>query len=75
MAETVNHTPTEILDGIDAALSHGLGVKVNAVIRKSVNVGQVPKLVQACTQRDVPLRFIEYMDVGNTNGWNLDEVV
>ena len=75
MADTVNHTPAEILDGIDAALSHGLGVKVNAVIRKSVNVGQVLKLAQACTQRDVPLRFIEYMDVGNTNGWNLDEVV
>ena len=75
MADTHTHTPSDVLAGIDCALAEGLGVKVNAVIRRNRNVGQVLKLAEVCTQRNVPLRFIEYMDVGNTNDWNLDEVV
>lgn len=75
MADTPRHTPTHVLEGIDSAISAGLGVKVNAVIRKSINEDQILKLSKACMDRVVPLRFIEYMDVGNTNAWNYDEVV
>ena len=75
MADTDTHTPSDVLSGIDHALAEGLGVKVNAVIRRNLNLGQVLGLAEACTRRNVPLRFIEYMDVGNTNDWNLDEVV
>lgn len=65
-----------ILDGIDAALEAGLSpVKVNCVIRRGVNEEQAAKLVHHFRKTDVTVRFIEYMDVGRTNGWSLGEVV
>jgi cyclic pyranopterin phosphate synthase len=75
MADTTQHTPDDVMEGIDHALSAGLGVKVNTVIQKDVNEIQIPKLAAACVERNIPLRFIEYMDVGNTNSWVFDEVV
>jgi GTP 3',8-cyclase len=64
-----------VLDGIEAALEEGLPVKVNAVIRRGVNEHAVLQLAEFGRRCGVTVRFIEYMDVGTTNGWTLDEVV
>ena len=66
----------QVLDGIAAAESAGLGpVKVNAVIVRSINDSQVEALAERFRNTGIIVRFIEYMDVGVTNGWKLDEVV
>ncbi len=75
MADTDQVDPQTIFDGVDEALRVGLTVKANAVIRRGVNEDQILPLAHICHDRGVPLRFIEYMDVGNTNAWKLDEVV
>lgn len=68
-------SPERVIEGIDSALEHGLGVKVNSVIQKGVNEDQVFALAEFARERKVTLRFIEFMDTGNTNGWKLDQVV
>jgi cyclic pyranopterin phosphate synthase len=69
-------SPTRILEGIDAAQAAGLGpVKVNMVVRRGFNDGQVLAMADHFRHRGQTLRFIEYMDVGSTNGWRGDEVV
>lgn len=75
MADTDQFGPADVLAGIEAAQGAGLGVKVNTVVRKGVNEHQITKLADACIEREVPLRFIEFMDVGNTNAWNMEEVL
>ena len=75
MADTVSHTPSDVMEGIDNARSVGLGVKVNTVVQKGVNEDQLVAIAEACTKRGITLRFIEYMDVGNTNAWQLDDVI
>ena len=65
-----------VLDGIDAALEAGLTpLKVNMVVRRGVNEDSVVPMVRWARELGVTLRFIEYMDVGHSNGWRLDEVV
>ena len=65
-----------VLDGIDAAAAAGLPVKVNAVVKRGVNDGaQIARLAERFRGTGHTLRFIEYMDVGHTNGWRLDDVV
>ncbi len=65
-----------VLAGIDAAQAAGLGpVKVNCVVQRGVNEQEIPKLAAYFRHRGVVVRFIEYMDVGSTNGWRLDDVV
>jgi len=64
-----------VLDGIDAAAAAGLPVKVNAVIKRGVNEHAILELARHFKGTPHVLRFIEYMDVGHTNGWRLDEVV
>ncbi|MGO2745962.1 GTP 3',8-cyclase MoaA [Microbacterium sp.] len=67
---------SRVLDGIDAAHQAGLGpIKLNMVVKRGVNDGEI--LDMAAHFKDTPftLRFIEFMDVGTTNGWSLDEVV
>lgn len=71
----VGATPERVIDGIDAALEHGLGVKINSVVQKGVNEDQILPLAEFARERGVTLRFIEFMDTGNTNGWKLDQVV
>ncbi|MBB5234935.1 GTP 3',8-cyclase MoaA [Deinococcus budaensis] len=66
--------PERVLDGIEAALQAGLGVKVNTVVQRGVNDAGLRDLWLALRERAV-VRFIEFMDVGNHNGWNLDAVV
>jgi cyclic pyranopterin phosphate synthase len=65
-----------VLRGIDAAAAAGLvPVKVNAVVKRGVNEDQVLPMARYFHERGHHLRFIEYMDVGKTNGWRLDDVV
>lgn len=64
----------DVLAGIDAALDVGLPVKVNCVVRKGVNDDQVVDLAKYFKGSGVILRFIEFMDVGSSNGWELDNV-
>jgi GTP 3',8-cyclase len=64
-----------VLEGIDAAASAGLPVKVNAVVKRGVNDESVVALAERFRGTGHALRFIEYMDVGHTNGWRLDDVV
>lgn len=65
-----------VLDGIAAAERAGLApVKVNAVVRRGVNEHTLLDLARHFKGSGHVLRFIEYMDVGNTNGWRMDEVV
>ncbi len=64
-----------IMMGIEAAQDAGLGVKVNAVIQKGVNEREIIPLSQYAMAHGLTLRFIEFMDTGNTNGWKLDQVM
>jgi GTP 3',8-cyclase len=65
-----------VLDGIDAARSAGLGpIKVNAVVRRGLNEHAVLDLAGHFRGTGTVVRFIEYMDVGHTNGWRMDDVV
>jgi GTP 3',8-cyclase len=64
-----------VLAGVQAAQTFGLPVKVNAVIQRGVNEGEILPLARWAKSSGVDLRYIEYMDVGETNGWKLDEVV
>jgi GTP 3',8-cyclase len=64
-----------VLEGIDAAAAVGLPVKVNAVVKRGVNDEGIVDLARHFRGSAHTLRFIEFMDVGTTNGWRLDDVV
>jgi len=64
-----------VLNGIDAAIDAGLDLKVNMVAKKGANQSEILPMVRYFRKRRITLRFIEYMDVGNSNQWKLDEVV
>jgi cyclic pyranopterin phosphate synthase len=65
-----------VLDGIDAAAQAGLSpVKVNMVVKRGVNDRAIVPMAEYFRHSGHILRFIEYMDVGTTNGWRLDDVV
>ena len=64
-----------VLEGIEAASSAGLPVKVNAVVKRGVNDQGAVDMARYFRGTGHILRFIEYMDVGATNGWRLDDVV
>jgi cyclic pyranopterin phosphate synthase len=64
-----------VLEGIDAAAAAGLPVKINAVVKRGVNDGDLLTLAEHFRGSGHVLRFIEYMDVGSTNGWRLEDVV
>ena len=65
-----------VLDGIDAAAAAGLApVKINAVIQRGVNESEITRLAEHFRGTGHIVRFIEYMDVGASNGWKLDDVV
>src|SRR5215213_2592284 len=64
-----------VLDGIEAASAVGLPVKVNVVVKRGVNQDSVLPMARHFRDEGHIVRFIEYMDVGHTNGWRLDDVV
>ncbi len=66
----------KVIEGIDAAAAAGLGpVKVNMVVKRGVNDREIAAMAQRWRGSGHIIRFIEYMDVGSTNGWRMDEVV
>jgi cyclic pyranopterin phosphate synthase len=72
----VDFPVARVLDGIDSALAAGLEpVKVNVVVKRGLNEDGVLPMARHFHGTSVVLRFIEYMDVGHTNGWRLDDVV
>jgi cyclic pyranopterin phosphate synthase len=72
----VDFPVARVLAGIDAALAAGLDpVKVNVVVKRGANDDGVVAMARAFRGTGVVVRFIEYMDVGHTNGWRLDDVV
>jgi cyclic pyranopterin phosphate synthase len=71
----VDFPVARVLEGIDAAAAAGLPVKVNAVVKRGLNEDGVLAMARHFRGSGHVLRFIEYMDVGHTNGWRLDDVV
>jgi cyclic pyranopterin phosphate synthase len=70
-----NISTKPVLDGIHAARDAGLGVKINMVVKKGLNDTEIVPMAQYCKDHGLQLRYIEYMDVGSTNGWKMDDVV
>ena len=80
----VDFPVADVLDGIEAAKQAGLGLdakgnfsglKVNMVVKKSTNLSEIIPMARHFRGTGITLRFIEYMDVGETNGWKMDEVL
>src|SRR5690349_3779466 len=72
----VDFPVARVLEGIEAALAAGLApVKINMVVRRGINESSIVPMAAWARATGVTLRFIEYMDVGHSNGWRLDEVV
>jgi cyclic pyranopterin phosphate synthase len=75
----VDFPVAEVLNGIDTALEVGLGpIKVNMVVKRGTNDQEIEPMARFFRDRygvAVVLRFIEYMDVGSSNGWRMDEVL
>ncbi len=66
----------KVLEGLRAAQQAGLDpVKVNMVVERGVNDDEIVAMAQFCSEHGFALRYIEFMDVGNANAWNLDRVV
>lgn len=61
--------------GIEAAQNAGLGIKINMVIKKGMNDSEIIPMATYCKENELELRFIEYMDVGSTNGWKMKDVI
>jgi cyclic pyranopterin phosphate synthase len=64
-----------VLEGIEAAALAGISVKINMVVQKGKNEQDILRMAQYFKDKKHTLRFIEYMDVGNSNGWKMDEVI
>ncbi|WP_079508065.1 GTP 3',8-cyclase MoaA [Mesobacillus jeotgali] len=64
-----------VLKGIEAAKKAGLGVKINMVVKKGLNDSEILPMAEFCKKEGLELRYIEYMDVGSTNGWKMDDVI
>jgi GTP 3',8-cyclase len=72
----VDFPVSRVLEGIDAARAAGLApVKVNMVVKKGENEDSIVPMARWARDEGLILRYIEYMDVGTTNGWRLDDVV
>ena len=64
-----------VIEGIAAAKEAGLGVKVNMVVQKETNQSQILPMARFCKEEGIQLRYIEFMDVGHTNGWQMKNVL
>jgi cyclic pyranopterin phosphate synthase len=71
----VDFPVARVLEGIEAATAAGLPVKVNMVVKRGTNEDQIVPMAREFRERGHILRFIEYMDVGHSNGWRMDDVV
>jgi GTP 3',8-cyclase len=72
----VDFPVTRVLEGIEAAAAAGLApIKINMVVKRGLNDASVLPMARFFRNSGHILRFIEYMDVGHTNGWRMDDVV
>jgi cyclic pyranopterin phosphate synthase len=72
----VDFPVAEVLEGIEAAREAGLGpIKVNMVVKRGTNDHEIIPMARHFKGTGVVLRFIEYMDVGATNGWRMNDVL
>lgn len=72
----VDYPVQKVVDGMDAAASVGLQpIKVNMVVKRGLNESSILPMARFFREKGYILRFIEYMDVGHTNGWRMDDVV
>ncbi len=72
----VDFPVADVLAGIEAAQAVGLSpIKVNMVVKRGTNDHEIPAMARHFRGTPIVLRFIEYMDVGATNGWRMDEVL
>lgn len=72
----VDYPVADVLHGIEVARATGLGpLKVNMVVKRGTNEQEIVPMARHFRGTGVVLRFIEYMDVGATNGWRMDEVL
>ena len=70
------HTVAAVLAGIEAAESVGLGpIKINTVVKRNTNEAEILDLIERFSSGEIAVRLIEFMDVGNTNGWDMEDVV
>src|SRR5215216_4108199 len=66
----------KVIEGMDAAAAVGLGpIKVNMVVKRGLNESSILPMARFFREKGYILRFIEYMDVGHTNGWRMNDVV
>lgn len=70
-----NFPVKRVLHSIEQAAQVGLQIKINMVVQKGVNEEDIASLAKYCFEKHYILRFIEFMDVGNTNGWRMDQVL
>ncbi|HDR3655422.1 TPA: GTP 3',8-cyclase MoaA [Bacillus cereus] len=70
-----NISTKPVLKGVQAAKAAGLEVKVNMVVKKEMNDSQILHMARYFKEQEIQLRFIEFMDVGSTNGWNFEQVI
>ncbi len=72
----VDFAVENVLEGMDAAARVGLGpIKVNMVVKRGLNESSILPMARFFREKGYILRFIEYMDVGHSNGWRMDDVV
>ncbi len=72
----VDFPVAKVLEGIDAAAAAGLApIKINMVVKRGVNEHSILPMARFFKEKGHILRFIEFMDVGHTNGWRMDDVV
>ncbi len=72
----VDFPVSDVLEGIEAAKAAGLGpIKVNMVVKRGTNEQEILPMARYFKGKGIALRFIEYMDVGATNGWRMNEVM
>jgi len=72
----VDFPVAKVLEGMDAAAQVGLGpIKVNMVVKRGLNESSILPMARFFREKGYILRFIEYMDVGHSNGWRMDDVV
>ena len=71
----VGFPAAKVLEGIEYAAKLGFKVKVNTVVKRGVNEGEILKICERFRDTGIIPRFIEYMDVGTANGWRMTDVV
>jgi GTP 3',8-cyclase len=72
----VDFPVAKVLDGMEAAAEAGLGpIKVNMVVKRGLNEASILPMARYFREKGYILRFIEYMDVGHSNGWRMDDVM